>query len=111
MGIVKLEDGKEVSDRRVNGNRLKLDVADWIKLFITIFTTFVVIVFGAGKLITSVNANTKTTEENSRLIEVNSKATIENDRRLAKTESEITNIKENLVYIREKVDKLVLKIK
>jgi len=103
MGLVKIGD-KVIPDRRVNGARIKLDIADWVKISITIFTTFAIIVFGYGKLVTIVNANSKTIMEQETQININAQ-------RLAKTESEITNIKENLLYIRGKIDTLVLNIK
>ena len=58
MGLVKLN-GTTFPDRRTNGARIKLDVADWIKISITIFTTFAIITFGAGKLLTIVNNHTE----------------------------------------------------
>ena len=53
MGLVKLQ------NRRNNGARLKLDVADWLKIMLTI----TVLIFGAGKLMSNVSANTKTIGE------------------------------------------------
>ena len=103
MGLVKLN-GQIFPDRRVNGARIKLDVADWIKISITIFTTFAIIVFGAGKFFTIVNNHTEVLAEQGKEIKINTQ-------RLATTESEITNIKDNLIYIRGKIDTLVLKIK
>jgi len=103
MGNIKL--GNEIiPDRRVNGARIKLDIADWIKISITIFTTFAIIIFGAGKLLSIVNSNASLIEKSNVLV-------FENDRRLTKTESEITNIKENLIYIRGKIDTIVLGLK
>jgi len=103
MGNIKLN-GELIPDRRTNGARIKLDIADWVKISITIFTTFAVIVFGAGKLLTIVNANSETIGKQENQININTQ-------RLAKTESEITNIKENLIYIRGKIDTLVLSVK
>ena len=104
MGVVKLEDGKEVPDRRVNGNRLKLDVADWIKLFITILTTFAIITFGAGKLLTIVNNHTEVLAGQEKEIKGHSQD-------IAQTKNDIVNIKENLIYIRNKIDTIVSKMK
>ena len=46
MGNVKLENGQIIPDRRTNGSRLRLDVGDWIKIFVTIGTIFIVIISG-----------------------------------------------------------------
>lgn len=100
MGLIKLNNGEIVPDRRINGSRLKLDLADWIKISITIFTTFAIITFGAGKLLTIVNNHTEVLAEQGKEI-----------KKIPRIESEITNIKENLIYIRGKIDILVLKIK
>jgi len=99
MGLVKIND-KVFPDRRVNGARIKLDWFDFIKISITIFTTFAIIVFGAGKLLTIVNNHSEVLAEQANEI-----------RKIPRIENEITNIKENLKYIRDKVDILVLKIK
>lgn len=100
MGLIKLKNGETVLDRRINGSRLKLDVADWIKVSITIFTTFAIIVFGAGKLMTIVNNHTEVLAEQQKEI-----------MKIPRIENDITNIKENLIYIRGKIDTLVSKIK
>lgn len=104
MGLVKLNSGETVPDRRINSSRLKLDVADWIKISITIFTTFAIITFGAGKLLTIVNNHTEVLAKQESQIN-------KNTQHLAITGNEITNIKENLLYIRGKIDTLVLRIK
>ena len=101
MGNIKLPTGEIKQDQRVNGARIKLDVFDWVKIFITIFTTFAIIVFGAGKLLTIVNNHSEVLAKQEIQINTNAKE-------LAKTGSEITNIKENVFYIRGKIDTLVL---
>ena len=103
MGNIKLN-GELIPDRRTNGARIKLDIADWVKISITIFTTFAIIIFGYGKLVTIVNAHSETISKQDAQININTQ-------RLTKTESEITNIKENLIYIRGKIDILVLNVK
>jgi len=100
MGNIKLESGELVKDRRINGNRLKLDIADWVKISITIFTTFAIITFGAGKLLTIVNNHTEVLAEQAKEV-----------RKIPHIESDIVNIKDNVKYIRDKVDVIVLKIK
>jgi len=45
MGKIKLN-GEVIEDRRQNGARIKLDVGDWIKIFVTIGTTFFIIISG-----------------------------------------------------------------
>jgi hypothetical protein len=104
MGNIKLHNGKIVPDRRINGSRIKLDIADWVKISITIFTTFAIIVFGAGKLLAIVNNHSEIIAKQEKQININTQ-------RLCNTESDITNIKENLIYIRDKIDTLVLTIK
>lgn len=103
MGLVKVGD-KLIPDRRTNGARLKLDVADWVKIFITIFTSFAIIIFGAGKLLAIVDEHSKTIAENCEQIHSISQ-------KITKTESDVVNIKENLIYIRGKIDTLVLDLK
>lgn len=90
MGLIKLKNGETVPDRRINGARIK---ADWVKISITILTTFAIIVFGAGKLLTIVSANSKTIEEHALKI-----STIERD---------IGIIKSDVSYIRGWIDKVV----
>ncbi len=92
MGLVKLENGETVKDRRINGSRLRLDIFDWVKISITIFTTFAVIIFGAGKLMTTVNANSKTIEEHSAKFSV--------------IERDIGGIKVDVSYIRGWIEKV-----
>ncbi len=104
MGLVKLKNGEAIPDRRNGNGRLRLDIADWVKISITIFTTFAIVVFGAGKLLTIVNNHTEVLAEQGKEIK-------ENSQHLAKTESDIVNIKENLIYIRSKIDTFILKIK
>ena len=104
MGLIKLENGEIIPDRRTNGARLKLDIADWVKISITIFTTFAIIIFGAGRLLTTVSAHTKILDEQCAKIDTTMQ-------KQAKTETDITNIKENLIYIRGKIDTFVMKIK
>lgn len=99
MGFIKLN-GTTIPDRRVNGTRLKLDIADWVKISITIFTTFAVIVFGAGKLLTIVNNHTEVLAEQEKEV-----------KKIPRIESDIINIKDNVAYIRDRVDKIILKIK
>ena len=103
MGNIKLN-GELIPDRRTNGARIKLDIFDWAKISITIFTTFAIIIFGYGKIVTIVNANSEIISKQEVQININAQ-------RLAKTESEITNIKENLIYIRGKIDTLVLGVR
>ncbi len=92
MGLVKLENGETVKDRRINGSHLRLDIFDWVKISITIFTTFAVIIFGAGKLMTTVNANSKTIEEHSAKFSV--------------IERDIGGIKSDVSYIRGWIEKV-----
>lgn len=87
MGNVKLN-GETFPDRRTNGARIKLDVADWIKIMCTI----AVLIFGAGKLMTTVSAQTKTIAEHAFKI-----STVERD---------IGIIKSDVSYIRGYIDKI-----
>lgn len=103
MGNIKLNNGEVISDRRVNGSRIKLDIADWIKISITILTTFAIIVFGAGKLLTIVNNHTEILAGQANEIKNNSK-------HIATTETDIANIKESVNYIRGKIDTFIFKI-
>ena len=64
MGSIKIGD-EVIPDRRNGNGRLRLDMADWIKIMLTVFTTFAVITFGAGKLLTTVSAQSKTIEEHT----------------------------------------------
>lgn len=99
MGLVKINN-QVIPDRRNGNGRIRLDLADWVKLSITIFTTFAIIVFGAGKYISILNGHTEVLAEQAK--EIN---------KIPHIESDIINIKENLIYIRGKIDTLVLKIK
>ena len=99
MGLVTV-DNKTFPDRRNGNGRLRLDIADWVKISITIFTTFAIIIFGAGKLLTIVNNHTEVLAEQGKEI-----------KKIPRLESEVTNIKENVIYIRDKVDAIALKIK
>ena len=99
MGLIKVGNGL-IPERRVNGARIKLDIADWVKISITIFTTFAIITFGAGKLLTIVNNHSEALAEQAKEI-----------KKIPWIESDISNIKDNVAYIRDKVDTLVLRIK
>ncbi len=92
MGLIKFENGEIVPERRINGSRLKLDIFDWVKISITILTTFAIIVFGAGKLMTTVNANSKSIEEHSAKFSV--------------IERDIGGIKVDVSYIRGWIEKV-----
>lgn len=96
MGLVKLESGEVVKDRRTNGARLKLDGWDWIK----IMSTIAVVIFGAGKIVSTVNANTKILEEHSKEI-----------RKIPVLEDNIADLVDNSKYIRGRIDELVKKIR
>ncbi len=82
MGAIKLESGEIVPDRRTNGARLRLDHWDWLK----IMSTIAVLIFGAGKLMTTVSAHTKTIEEHALKISV--------------VERDLGTIKSDVSYIR-----------
>ena len=99
MGLVTVDD-KTFPDRRNGKGRLRLDLADWVKISITIFTTFAIITFGAGKYISILNGHTEVLAEQAKEI-----------KRIPKIETEITNIKENLIYIRGKIDTIVSGLK
>ena len=99
MGLVKL-DGKVFPDRRNGNGKLKMDIADWIKVSITIFTSFAIITFGAGKLLTLVNNHTEVLAEQGKEV-----------KKIPRIESDIINIKDNVAYIRNRVDTIVAKIK
>ena len=99
MGLIKVGNNL-IPDRRNGNGRLRLDIADWVKIFITIFTTFAIIVFGAGKLLTVVNNHTEVLAEQGKEV-----------KKIPRIESDIVNIKDNVVYIRNRVDAIVLKIK
>ncbi len=87
-------------DRRTNGARLKLSIRDWIAIISLMVT---LILFGG---------NIKWTVSNHSEVIAEQKAQIKiNTGRLDKTETDIMNIKENLIYIRGKIDMLVLRVK
>jgi len=87
-------------DRRINGARLKLSARDWIYLG----TICISLILFIGNIKWTTAALSKTTEEHDSQINTNV-------RNLAKVENDITNIKENLTYIRGKIDTLVLRVK
>ncbi len=87
-------------DRRTNGARLKLATRDWIAIGSLLIT---LILFG-GNIKWTTEANSKTIGEQNAQIRINTT-------RLDKTEVDIINIKDNLLYIRGKLDTLVLRLK
>lgn len=92
MGLIKI--GNDLIPDRRNGNtRLRLDIADWVKISITIFTTFAVIIFGAGKLLSSVSAQAKIIDEHTNKFSV--------------IERDIGGIKSDVSYIRGYIDKVI----
>jgi len=103
MGSIKINN-EIIPDRRSGSGKLRLDIMDWIKLSITIFTTFAIITFGAGKLLSIVNNHTEVLAGQEKEIKGHSQD-------IAQTKNDIVNIKENLLYIRGKIDALVLGIK
>jgi hypothetical protein len=111
MGKIKLPSGRVIKERRRSNSRIKLDIADWVKISITIFTTFAIIVLAAGKILATVNTHSCTIAEHEAKISVNDDKVSANNERIAKVESDISTMKENLIYIRGKIDTLVLKIK
>ncbi len=87
MRLIKLKNGETVPNRRINGARLRLDHWDWLK----IMSTIAVLIFGAGKLMTTVSAHTKTIEEHALKISV--------------VERDLGTIKSDVSYIRGWIDK------
>ncbi len=87
-------------DRRTNGARLKLAIRDWIAISSLCVT---LILFG-GNIKWTVNNHSEAIAEQKAQVKINTG-------RLDKTETDIMNIKENLIYIRGKIDTVVLKIK
>jgi gas vesicle protein len=99
MGKVKVGD-EVIDDRRHNGARIKLDTGDWLK----VATVVIAIIITGGRIQMSVANNCKDIEKHKEQIASHSE-------QLAKTGSDIANIKESLIYIRGKVDTLVLGVK
>ncbi len=87
-------------DRRTNGARLKLAMRDWI----TISSLCVTLILFGGNIKWTVNNHSEVIAEQKAQININTQ-------KIVKTENEITNIKENLIYIRGKIDTLVLRVK
>jgi len=99
MGLIKLDD-KTFPDRRTNGARIKLDWGDWIK----VASVIVILILAGGKIQWTVNNHSEAIAEQKSQIKINTT-------RLDRTETDITNIKENLIYIRGKIDTLILNMK
>ena len=99
MGLIKMGD-KVFQDRRNGNGRLKLDLGDWLK----VASLIVILILTGGKVQWIVNNHSEAIAEQKAQIKVNTE-------RLNKTETDIANIKENLIYIRSKVDTIVMKIK
>lgn len=99
MGLIKLND-KTFTDRRNNGARIKLDGWDWIK----VASVIIALILAGGNLKWTVNNHSEAIAEQKVQIKINTT-------RLDKNETDIASIKENLIYIRGKIDTLVLRIK
>ena len=99
MGLIKVN-GEIIKDRRVNGARIKLDTGDWIK----VASVLIALILLFGKMQWTVAENSKETEKQKEQMDINTQ-------RLTKLETEFSNIKESLIYIRGKLDTLVLNIK
>ncbi len=97
MGLIKLDD-KVVSDRRTNGARLRLDIADWLK----VFSVVVILILAFGNLKWTVEAHSKNIETNTGLIK-------ENCRDIAVLQNSYKEIDRRLSSIENKIDKLIMK--
>ena len=89
MGLIKLESGETVPDRRINGSRLKLDLADWLK----VVSVIIILILGFGNIKWTVEANTKTINEHALKISI--------------VERDMGTIKSDVSYIRGWIDKKI----
>ena len=98
MGLIKVGNGL-IPERRVNGARIKLDIADWVKISITIFTTFAIITFGAGKLLTIVNNHTEVLAEQGIKLKETSELSRDNRKDIESMKASIDRIDRNVVSL------------
>lgn len=99
MGLIKLDD-KIFPDRRNGNAKLRLDWSDWWK----VGSVIVILILAGGNIKWTVNNHSEVLARQEAQVKINTA-------RLDKTEVDIVNIKDNLTYIRGKIDTLVLKIK
>lgn len=99
MGKVKVH-GQLIEDRRTNGARIRLDTGDWIRIGV-IATT---VVLGIGSIKFTTDATAKLASENSLIIN-------HNTQRIIRSEGEIGNLKEHILYIRSRVDEIAKALK
>lgn len=101
MGLVKVNDDL-IPDRRINGARLRLDVSDWVKIFITIGSVFAIIITGW----TSIRL---TIEQQAVILAVTVKDTAETKSLARDSAKDIEFLKKSFDKIDNKLDKLINK--
>uniref|UniRef100_A0A6M3KPZ2 Uncharacterized protein n=1 Tax=viral metagenome TaxID=1070528 RepID=A0A6M3KPZ2_9ZZZZ len=100
MGNIKLTNGEITPDRRKNGSRLRLDVQDWVKIFITVGTLAFMIVSGW----TSVRL---TLEQQAGILSQNIKDVAENKIVSRDNKKDIEFLQKTYTKIDNKLDKLI----
>jgi len=100
MGNIELTNGEITPDRRKNGSRLRLDVQDWIKLFITIGTLAFIVISGW----TSIRL---TIEQQAIILRQTTKDVAENKLLSRDNKKDIEFLGKIFVRIDDKLDKLI----
>jgi len=100
MGNIELANGEIILDRRKNGSRLRLDIQDWIKIFITIGTLAFMIVSGW----TSIRL---TLEQQAIILKQATKDVAENKLLSRDNRKDIEFLSKVFSKIDEKLDKLI----
>ena len=100
MGSIKLQDGTLKTDQRSNGARLRLDVQDWIKIFVTIGTLAFIIISGWTSL-------QLTTQQLRLTVDQNVKGIAENRVLARDNKKDIEFLEKSFTRIDAKLDKLI----
>lgn len=100
MGSIKLQDGTLKTDQRSNGARLRLDVQDWIKIFVTIGTLAFIIISGWTSL-------QLTTQQLRLTVDQNVKGIAENRVLARDNKKDIEFLAKSFTRIDTKLDKLI----